>query len=357
MDDRLESIFAGAIEKQIFPGSSIWFSRGERVLAQRAFGTTAYDAEYSRPVTNETLYDLASLTKLFTATAFLIAARENRVSAETALANFLPEFGSSDKSAITLRHLLHHNSGIKIAVQSLVGRSPDKWIKRIAEVDLHAKPGSKVLYSCTNFFLLARVIEQLCGETLDEFLNRKVLSPLQMARSSWSPLEVFPREEIAPTAVENGRPNHGIIHDKAARAWQEYSGHNSCGNSGLFSTPEDLSKFAGLWLSAEKFARLQILTDSEIEHALTDTVPEVEPAAKRGWGWQIDAPFFMSDEAPPGSAGHAGFTGPTLWLSRASGHVCIILNNRVYPPEGDESRFPAHRRAARWLLEESKSVL
>lgn len=351
MSDPLGEIFEDAVEKRVFPGASIWLSQGEKLFAQRAFGTTAGEAEYSRPVSTGTLYDVASLTKLFTATAFLIAARENRVSAEADLAQFLPEFDTSDKSHITLRDLLQHNSGIKIAIQSLVDLSPSEWIGRIAQASLHALPGTKVLYSCTNFFLLARVIEQLCGSPLDEFLTRKVLQPLKMARTSWFPLKQFSSEEIAPTALEDGLPNHGIVHDEAARAWQEYAGHGSSGNSGLFSTPEDLAAFSQLWMSAHQLAKLQILSEEEIEHAFLDTVPELDPVAKRGWGWQVDAPFFMCNKAPQGSAGHTGFTGPTLWLHRRTGFSCIILNNRVYTSRVGGPRFPVHRRAARWLIE------
>lgn len=351
MNDRLEAVFESAIKKQIFPGSSVCFAQGENVRVHRAFGTTAYGAKYSQPVTVDTVYDVASLTKLFTATAFLIAARGDDLSVDTPLSRFFPEFSAADKAAITLRHLLHHNSGIRIAIQSLVGESPGSWVKSIADAELHAAPGKRVLYSCTNFFLLARVIDRLSGMALDDFLTQKVLSPLQMKRSSWKPLEQFAWEEIAPTAVVNGQGNHGMIHDEAARVWQEYSGQNSCGNSGLFTTSGDLARFIELWQNAEQLANLQILREEEIEHALSDTVPEMEPAAKRGWGWQIDAPFFMSDAAPSGSAGHAGFTGPTLWLSSKQKQSCIILNNRIYPPEEPESRFPTHRRAARWFID------
>src|SRR5690606_4768114 len=304
----------------------------------------------SRPVEAQTLYDIASVTKLFTTTALLIAARESKVEVGDRLPRFPPEFKTSDKEAITLRDLMQHNSGIKIAIQALAEVSPDEWIARIAEAPLHAAPTTKVLYSCTNFFLLARVAEKLAGAQLDDFIAARVLQPMQMTRTTWFPLRHFALDEIAPTEIQNDVATHGIVHDEAARAWQEYSGHASCGNSGLFSTAADLAKFAGLWSGDGTFNGHKILEESAIEEAFNDTVPELDPVAKRGLGWQLDARFYMGEKAPADVAGHSGFTGPTLWLSRSTRHICVILNNRVYPTRETASRFPTHRRVARWLM-------
>jgi CubicO group peptidase (beta-lactamase class C family) len=344
--ESLTEILESAIARRVFPGAVVFLARGEAVFAHGSFGTTAYDAEYSRPVTTDTVYDLASLTKLFTTTAFLLAAREAGVGARTPLAQFLPEFEIPDKRAITLRNLLHHSSGIELAIQSLVHFSPSEWISKIAAAPLHAPCGEKVLYSCTNFFLLARVIEMLCRMPLDEFIAARVLFPLEMTRTTFYPRAHFTLDEIAPTEIIEGKVLHGAAHDEAARAWQEYSGHASCGNSGLFGTAADMAKFCRLW--SENGQR--ILTREEIETALNDTVIEENPEAQRGWGWQLDATFYMSERAPRNSCGHAGFTGPTLWLNRSTRDVCVILNNRVHPTRNGPERFPTHRKIARLLL-------
>jgi len=353
MPDKLSSIFEEAIAKQIFSGGQVWLESNSQVLAHCSFGTTAYDAPYSHTVTNQTLYDVASLTKLFTTTALLIALRQAEFSIETPLAEFFPEFATHDKRSITLRDLLQHNSGIDLAIQSLIAISPDEWITHIAQAPLHSEPKTKVLYSCTNFFLLARVIELICKQPLDDYITTQILQPLQMQRTAWLPRSHFTLEEIAPTERDEEHLWHGVVHDEAARTWQEFTGHASCGNSGLFSTAEDLAKFAAMWCHNGTYQSMQILTREEVESIFDNPARELNPIARRGLGWQLNATFFMSEKAPADAAGHTGFTGPTLWLSRSTGHICIILNNRVYPTRDTLSRFPYHRRIARWLINQA----
>lgn len=354
MIQELDALLNEAIANRIFPGASVWLAHGEEVPVHAAYGTTAYDAPYSAPVTNDTLYDIASLTKLFTATAFFMAARENKISIETQLARFLPEFEVADKREIRLRDLMQHNSGIEIAIQDLTDISPEQWIARIAEAPLQAPPLTRVLYSCTNYFLLARVFEMVVGWALDDWIGERIIRPLGMERTTWTPLQGFSEDEIAPAEIENGVAHHGTVHDEAARAWQEYSGHVSCGNSGLFSTSGDLAKFATLWRDSGVFGGRQIIAREDVESALRNPVGEVGGGLKRGLSWQVDSKLYMSEKAPPNSIGHAGFTGPTLWLSRETGHVCIIVNNRVYPLRDGDSRFPTHRQVARWLMKSTR---
>jgi len=348
----LSMIFERAIEQRTFPGGVVWLAQGDRVAAHAAFGTTAYEAEFSRPVVRETVYDIASLTKLFTTTAFLIAARSEGVDYGSPIARFFPVLASPDKSEITLRHLMQHNSGIEIAIQNLIDVPVDDWLHRIAAVPLHAVPGERVLYSCTNYFLLGRIVEQLSGQPLDQFIQSQLLRPLGMTGTFFHPLEELDREEIAPTEVETenvgeeAAPWQGIVHDEAARAVERSGG--ACGNAGLFSTATDLSKFAQLWLDGGAINGNQIVAEADIQRALTDVVDD--GTAQRGLGWQIGARFYTSHLAPAGSAGHAGFTGPTFWLNPRTRHVAIVLNNRVYPTRNGLDRMPYHRRIAEWLM-------
>ena len=350
MPDTLSPIFEDAIAKHIFPGAVVWLERDGNVFAHRAFGTTAYDAPYSQPAATQTLYDVASLTKLFTTTALLLALRHEQTSVDTPLADFLPAFKTHDKRSITLRDLLQHNSGIDLAIQSLIAISPDEWITSIAQAPLHSEPKTKVLYSCTNFFLLARVTELLCGQPLDDYITAQILEPLQMQRTTWLPRQNFPLTEIAPTERDEEDLWHGVVHDEAARTWQEHTGHAGCGNSGLFSTAQDLAQFARMWCHDGVSLGQQLLTTAEVESVFVEPARELNPIALRGLGWQLNATFYMSEKAPPDAAGHSGFTGPTLWLSRSTGMICIILNNRVYPTRDTATRFPFHRRVARCLI-------
>jgi CubicO group peptidase (beta-lactamase class C family) len=349
--DELRAIVEAAIACRVFSGTVLWLARGDKCFAHEAFGTSAYEAEYSRAVTTDTIYDLASIAKLFTTTAFLIVADEFAMDACTPLAKFLPEFATIDKDSIELRHLLLHNSGIEIAIQDLIDVSPELWIQRIAGAPLHSPVGEKVLYSCTNFFLLARVIELISGAHLDELIQERIIAPLGMTRTSFYPQKIAPLDEIAPTEIICGQQIHGVVHDEAARTWQEYSGHASGGNSGLFGTAADLAKFCALWMNNGIHDGKKVLSPELIRAALSDTFRETNTSALRAWGWHVDAQSYMSERAPKGSIGHAGFTGPTLWLNRETQHVCIIVNNRVCPTREGPERFPTHRKIARWLLD------
>ena len=364
----LVEIFDEAIAARAFSGGVVWLANGSGGVAHEAFGTKSYadapGSAWAGRVRRDTIYDIASLSKLFTLTAFLIATRANGVKVETPVANFLPSFHVADKSAITLRQLLNHSSGIGIAIQSFTrmptiddaaiiahqGMVPaEQWVERIATAPLKTSPGTNVLYSCTNYFLLARITELLSGQRLDKFMRREIFQPLGMTRSTFTPLADFPATAIAPTEIyaASNTPWHGIVHDEAARTWQQETG-GACGNAGVFATAADLASFAQLWLHEGTAQGRQILHPADVHSALYDTVPEED--IHRAWGWQIDAWGYMSKAAPPHSAGHTGFTGPTLWLNPRTKHLCIVLENRVYPTRHGPNRMEYHRRMAEWLM-------
>lgn len=342
-------VFDAAIETRTFPGGVVWLSHGDHVLAHEAFGTTAYEAEYSKLVTTQTLYDIASLSKLFTATVVLIAAREEAISIDAPLARFLPVFGSADKCGITIRQLLDHSSGIEIAVQALIATPTATWISQIAQAPLHAPPGERVLYSCTNYFLLGRLAELWTGQSLDGFINERLLHPLNMNRTRFRPLEHWAADEIAPTELvgETEEPWHGVVHDEAARTWEQENG-TACGNAGMFSVAEDMANFACLWLDEGAYGRKQIIAAEDVRRALCETVRA--QTYDQGLAWNLNVASWMSAAAPRGAAGHTGFTGPTMFIVPQTRHSCIILNNRVFPTRNGPNRMALHRQIAEWLL-------
>ncbi len=306
-----------------------------------AFGTTAYDAEYSRPVRRDTIYDLASVSKLFTLTAFLIAKRDANINENDLVAHFLPEFDRADKRALTLRHLMMHNAGFEFHLQRLQGQPCQTWIQKIAEAPLECAPGEKVNYTCTAYFLLARVVEKLCGQSADEFIAKKLLAPLKID-CSFAPLENHALDQIAPTEIKNGTPWQGIVHDEAARQWQAETG-TFCGNAGVFGPAKALARFCQMWLNDGE----DILHPSDVKNAFADVQLEnAEGGVFRGWGWQQNNKTYTGEKAPPGCFGHQGFTGPTLFLNPHTKDVVIILNNRVYPTRNGPARFVYHRRVA-----------
>ncbi len=349
---KVTQIFEQAQQKRVFPGGVVWLSNG-KVLLHQAFGQTTYGDEGdllpAQNVRPEMLYDLASITKLFTTTAVLMNAEKHDISLDKPIANFLLPFQKDIYNKITLRHLLQHSSGLEIAVQSLKDQKHTEWISLIADAPLHAQPGETVKYSCTNFFLLARILELWTDTPTDQWITANILQPLEMTRSNYRPQKYFSLDDIVPTEIdpETNKPWHGIVHDEAARSWQQQTG-STCGNSGLFSTAEDLSKFVELWQNEGTVNGQKYFSAELAKEALQPTARE-DVLAWRGLGWQIDAKFFMGHKSPSGSAGHTGFTGPTLFFT-PQGACVIILENRVYPTRNGPERMMYHRRIAQALL-------
>ena len=341
---KLTSIFDEAAERRVFPGGVVFCSRGENATYHEAFGTTAYGAEYSRLVQRDTIYDFASVSKMFTLTAFLIAKREAGIDENEPLARFLPEFDRNDKQAITLKHLMRHNAGFEFHLQRLHGQPCETWIEKIAEAPLECVPGAVVNYTCTAYFLLARVIEKISGKRADKFIEDVLLHPLNVAtKALFAPLEKVPLDLIAPTELkEDATPYHGIVHDEAARQWWE-DGHGYCGNAGVFGTAAALARFCQLWLRDGE----GILHLDDMRAAFADTVLEnAEGDVHRGWGWQCGNKTYLGERAPAGCCGHQGFTGPTFFLHPQTQDMVIVLNNRVYPTRNGPARFLYHRRVA-----------
>jgi CubicO group peptidase (beta-lactamase class C family) len=326
----MRSILNSAIAARAFPGAVVHFSRCSEVVTHDAVGHLGYEAPYDVPVSTDTLYDLASLTKIYTLTAALIAFREANVPLETPLQAFFPAFDSR----ISLEHLMAHISGIEFPVQRLEDIPADEWLARIACAPLSRTPGSAVIYSCTNYFLLARVVEEVVGRTLDAFLESRILGPLCMENTHFTP----PQKHVAPTEQNASGFWHGIVHDEAARSWRAQAA--SCaGNAGLFATAADVARFASIWTIDGP----QLVHPEDMARALAGRFSE--RSCWRGLGFQIDAAFYMSESAPRGTAGHLGFTGPSLAIHSESSSIAVILNNRVHPTRSGPERLTWHRQA------------
>ncbi len=345
--------FQDAIDERAFPGGVVFLARDGDVKLHGAFGTTAYRDAISRSVTTQTLYDIASVSKLFTMTATLVSARENEVSIDEKIARFLPDFEYSKARDVTIRQLLNHTSGLGIEVQSLHKTPTESWVSQIPKADLRDLAGNSVKYSCTNYFLLGRLLEKWTNQALDRWLEERLIRPLGMMRTTFRPLTEYSLDEIAPCEidVETGAVWQGIAHDEAARAWMQEQG-SAAGNSGLFSTAEDLAKFAQLWIDEGFFDGQQIVHSDDARRSFSETVRAEH--YDQGLGWHENVSSWMGLRAPQGTSGHAGFTGPTLWiepphLESSTRSVCIILNNRVYPSRDGVLRFKYHRRIAEWL--------
>jgi CubicO group peptidase (beta-lactamase class C family) len=233
------AIVEEAIAAQAFPGGVVHLARGEETIAHAAVGMLGYEPPFQIPATTQTLYDLASLTKIYTLGAALSLLREAGIPLETPLARFFPAF----IAPITLEQLMSHRSGIGFPIQRLEDIAAEDWLTRIAAASLHSPPGESVLYSCTNYFLLARVIEKIANGTLDRLIQDRILQPLQLENTVFEPDS---SHQVAPTEQHANGFWQGTVHDEAARSWRRQTG-TCAGNAGIFATAADVARFAQLW--------------------------------------------------------------------------------------------------------------
>jgi uncharacterized protein YbbC (DUF1343 family)/CubicO group peptidase (beta-lactamase class C family) len=319
----VDAIVLDAIHDGQIPGAVVLVGHDGHVIYRKAFGNRALEPR-REAMTVDTIFDVASLTKVVaTTTAVMQLVQKGEVRVNDPMAKYLPEFADNGKADITVRNLLTHFSGLREDFDldpPWQGREAGYRLA-FAEKPTYP-PGSRFLYSDTNFITLAALVERVSGTTLDDYCAKKIFTPLRMTHTRFLPPAAW-RPKIAPTEYdENGKMLRGIVHDPRARRMGGVAGH-----AGLFSTADDLSKFASDLLQGSA-----ILSPEMVEKM---TTPQQPPTAQvlRGFGWDIDSPFSSNrgDLLPVGSFGHTGFTGTSLWIDPTTQTYIILLSNAVHP--------------------------
>ena len=321
--DVLDSIVREAIHDDQIPGAVVLIGHDGQVIYRKAFGERSLEPRVE-PMTVDTIFDLASLTKVVaTTTAVMQLVQKGEVRVNEPVAKYLPEFAENGKDEITVRELLTHYSGLAEDLglaQPWQGRETALRMA-YAEKPIYA-PGSRFLYSDVNFLVLGALVERVAGMPLDEYCRKNIFAPLQMTHTRFLPPPAW-LPKIAPTQYdERDKMLRGVVHDPTARRMGGVAGH-----SGVFSTADDLAKFAQALLSGST-----VLSPLMIEKM---TTPQQPPTSQvlRGFGWDIDSPFSSNrgDLFPVGSFGHTGFTGTSLWIDPTTRTFIIVLSNAVHP--------------------------
>ena len=319
----LDPIILDAIHDHQMPGAVLLVGHDGQVIYRKAFGNRALEPR-REPMTADTIFDLASLTKVIaTTTAVMQLVQKGEVRLNDPVAKYIPEFAQNGKEDVTVRNLLTHYSGLRGDFDL-----DPPWQGRDAALRLAyaetpvSPPGSRFIYSDTNFITLGALVEHVTGTTLDDYCARKIFRPLHMAHTRFLPPAAW-RPKIAPTEYdEQGKMLRGVVHDPRARRMGGVAGH-----AGLFSTADDLSKFARALLQGSP-----ILAANVVEKM---TTPQQPPTAQelRGFGWDIDSPFSSNrgDLLPVGSFGHTGFTGTSIWIDPTTRTYIILLTSSVHP--------------------------
>ncbi|HMB78896.1 MAG TPA: serine hydrolase, partial [Vicinamibacterales bacterium] len=342
-----------AIGRHELPGAVVLIGRGDTIVYHRAFGQRAVQPS-PEPMTEDTIFDLASLTKVVaTTTSVMQLVEEGRIRLNDPVAQFIPEFGKYGKAGIQIRHLLTHTSGLRPDLELDVEfLGADEAIRRAGEEVPTASPGQQFVYSDINFFLLGDIVRRVSGERLDRYAKTRIFDPLGMTETTFLPPETW-RARIAPTeacqtlAWPCGPSTpltpflRGIVHDPTARRMGGVAGH-----AGLFSTAADLSRFCRMLLGGGRLGAARILSPATVARMTSPSTP-AEMRAVRGLGWDIDSPYSSNrgELFPIGSFGHTGFTGTSLWLDPGSESYVIFLSNRVHP-DGKGDVTPLRARVA-----------
>lgn len=306
-----------------YPGAAVVVGRRGATVWQKGFGHLGWTADSPAVLPDQTIYDLASLTKVIgTTTAAMILFDEGKLVLDEKVTHYLPGFGGGEKDLVTVRELLEHRSGLP-AGRDLWrhAHSPEEARQLVLDTPLEYHPGHGQVYSDLGADILGWVVEAAAGMPLDRFLADRVFTPLGMHDTGFRPSDSLVYR-IAPTEVSppRGYPVRGEVHDENAFALGGVAGH-----AGLFGTASDLAVFAQMMLNGGTYDGVRIVGDSTV-HLFT-----ARAAGDRALGWEVADGTHGAGNYLSGSAyGHTGFTGTSIWIDPDRQMFVILLTNRVH---------------------------
>jgi len=334
---RLDKIVKVAIEEAAAPGVAIAVGRNGRIAYVKGYGHTDWNIPGSPAVDTNTLYDLASLTKVIaTTTLAMIMEEAGQLDLDRTVSSYLREFSSPEKVGITVRQLLIHNGGLEAGGNTFNARGREQYLQLINARPLEYQPGTKMIYSDWDMILLQLVLERISGKTLDVLAAEKIFRPLGMTDTQFSPSFTL-RSRMAPTQVDDARGGllWGTVHDENAYMMGGVAGH-----AGLFSTARDLARFSLMMLNGGEANGVRIAKPSTIARWTARQGKE----SSRALGW--DSPDGGSSAGQffsPWSYGHTGFTGTSIWIDPQKDLFVVVLTNRVNPTRSNTRHVQLRR--------------
>jgi uncharacterized protein YbbC (DUF1343 family)/CubicO group peptidase (beta-lactamase class C family) len=323
----LDAAVEQSVRDGLIPGAVVVVGHDGKIVHRKAYGSRAL-VPAREPMTLDTVFDIASLTKVVATTPALMKLFEQgKLRIDDPVTAYLPEF-EGGKSDITVRDLMTHFSGLRPDLDLEPAWSGyDTGIRRAMAEKPTAPAGTRFVYSDINFVLLGEIVHRLSGKMLDEYARDQIFEPLGMRETMFHPPAGL-RPRIAPTEIDpqTGAPFRGVVHDPTSR----FMG-GVAGQAGLFSTASDLVKYAEMLLAGGG----RLLSPATVSKFTSPNSPPDQPVL-RGLGWDIDSVYSAprGELFPIGSYGHTGFTGTSLWIDPASKTYVILLTNAVHPRAG-----------------------
>ena len=326
-----------------FPGAVIAVGQHDSVVLLAAVGH--YGADDRRPVTTETIYDLASLTKVIALTTeCILLVDQGKLDLDAPVQRYLPEFRGPMKDQVTIRHLLTHSAGLAADLPLFDStRTREAALRMVDTSPLLSPPGTRFVYSDLSAIVLMQVVERITGRPFDQVLASDVFGPLGMTATRFVPPKSWD-DRIAPTEVDTffrHRLLIGEVHDESAARLGGVSG-----NAGLFSNAPDLARFAAWLLDARAGRPGPLRADAGLVHRFT-TKQDIPPGSSRALGW--DTPSELSSAGTrmgPNAFGHTGYTGTSIWFDPDRDLFIILLTNRVNPTRANIKILQVRRRVA-----------
>ena len=341
LNAELDSLMRVAIAAGAAPGGSLVIGRFGRLVHVAGYGRLD-TAHAARTVDENSIFDMASLTKVIaTTTAAMILEEQGLLDLERTVASYLPGFDSPEKSAITVRQLLEHRGGLEaFAALYTDTRGREEYLSKINSRPARSSPGVEMVYSDWDLILLQLIIERITGQTLDQFTTEKIFAPLGMTSTMFNPDSATYWSRVAATEIDSARGGVviGKVHDENANAIGGVAGH-----AGLFSSARDLAIFAQMTLNGGTYGGARIVRPETLARW---TAPQSR-LSSRALGW--DTPSGSSSAGryfSPRSFGHTGFTGTSIWIDPERGLFVILLTNRVNPTRDNQRHVPLRKAVA-----------
>ncbi|MDQ3019223.1 MAG: serine hydrolase [Bacteroidota bacterium] len=339
----VDDIVSKGINNNAFPGAQIIIGNDKDIIYSKCYGNFTYD-DFSNVVSDESMFDLASLTKVVaTTSAIMQLYQKQKINLSDNVSSYIPEFANNGKEDITILNLLLHNSGLIAFVpfyKTFANR--EQVLNAIYNVGLDYPTNTKSVYSDLNAILLGLIVEKVSAMNLNEYCKQNIFIPLDMHSTMFIPDEKL-KDKIVPTEIDNYwrmRLIQGEVHDETTSILGGISG-----NAGLFSNATDLYKFMRVMLNNGEYYNPysrglseEKLFDSDIVNLFTIKYTDVIYNNSRAMGWDTK-PLELSTKyrIPCGEMisdncfGHTGFTGTSIWCDKDRNLIIIFLTNRVYP--------------------------
>jgi CubicO group peptidase (beta-lactamase class C family) len=325
--DNVDKIIKEAIDDKAFPGAVVLIWKDGKTIYEKAYGTFTYET-HSPKVTTNTIYDLASITKVVaTTTAAMICYDRKLFSLDDKVAKYIPEFGTNGKENITIKNLLLHNTGLP-AWKKFYERELkyDDVVNEIYSSELEYETGTKMVYSDLGIITLGKIIEKVTGKSLDTFCNDEIFIPLKMETTFYNPENAI-KKFCAPTEIDNYWRNktlQGEVHDETSAMLNGVAGH-----AGLFSIASDIAKLMEVLMNDGKLNGKQFIDKNSIK--LFTTRYNDQSTRALGWDTKSETNSSAGDLFSSTSFGHTGFTGTSIWADPERNLFVVFLTNRVYP--------------------------